>query len=107
MLTPAPPGEHMGGYVRAFAKDLSDLVDTKLNVSASTDALTRLAFEACTADVATWAEMTDLSEEELKQLYDRLSPGQVRAVRKLIMANQLRIQMPKWEQAKRPRGAPR
>ena len=53
----------MGENVKALAKVQSDLVDAKLDTEVSLDALMHLAFAACTADVATWEEMADLSEK--------------------------------------------
>ena len=92
---PDPPGGHVGEHVRALAKVSSDLAGAKLGAKVSMDALTQLAFVACTADVITWEEATDSSERERGQLYSRLPPRQARVLRKLITAGRPKAQMPK------------
>ena len=92
---PDPPGGHVGEHVRALARVSSDLAGAKLGAKVSMDALTQLAFVACTADVITWEEATDLSERGRGQLYSRLPPRQARVLRKLITAGRPKAQMPK------------
>ena len=71
------------------------MADAKLETEESMGALMRLAFAACTADVAAWEEVMDLPEEEREQLHTRSTPGQARVLRRSLAANQPRTQMPK------------
>ena len=82
------PGRRVGEHVKSLAEVISDLADTQLNTKVSIDALTQVAFVACTADVIAKEGMTDLPEEEITLLRNRLSPGQARVLRKLITAHQ-------------------
>ena len=45
---------HIGNRVKQLARSLADPVDAKLKVQGPMDALTQMAFVACTADIFTF-----------------------------------------------------
>ena len=69
---PDPPGGHVGEHVRALAKVSSDLAGAKLGAKVSMDALTQLAFVACTADVITWEEARERGRGRCNHVYSTL-----------------------------------
>ena len=81
--------------MKKLARELSDIADEKIPKKVSMEILENLALSVCEADIHSWGDIAELTDQEKDLLIKTMSAGQAQVLRRLIVATQPRTQMPK------------
>ena len=87
--------DHIGNKVKKLARELSDIADEKIPKKVPMEILENLALSVCEADIHSWDDIAELTDQEKDLLIKTMSAGQAQVLRRLIVATQPRTQMPK------------